>query len=86
MTKINNGETLRLANLSCFGVALLPARSVKDHLKAGAVARVLPAYATTISDLDSGIYAVYLSRRNLPVKTRLFIDHLAIAFGKQDWA
>jgi len=26
-----------------------------------------------------------LSRRNLPIKTRLFIDHLAAEFSKQDW-
>ena len=82
----NNGEALRLANLSGLGVALLPAWTVKDHLKAGSLERVLSEYETTVSDLDFGIYAVYLSRRNLSVKTRLFIDHLADEFSKQEWA
>jgi DNA-binding transcriptional LysR family regulator len=82
----NNGQALRVANLSGLGVALLPAWSVKEHLMDGTLERVLSDYETTVSDLDSGIYAVYLSRRNLPVKTRLFIDHLDSEFSKQDWA
>jgi DNA-binding transcriptional LysR family regulator len=68
-----------------FGAVLAP-WSVKDHLKAGTLERVLSDYETTASDLDFGIYAVYLSRRNLSVKTRLFIDHLAAEFSKQDWS
>lgn len=81
----NNGEALRIAALSGLGVALLPAWSVKEHLTTGTLERVLADYETTVSDLDTGIYAVYLSRRNLPIKTRLFIDHLATDFSKQDW-
>ena len=81
----NNGEALRLATLSGLGVAMLPAWSVKEHLTAGTLERVLSNYQTTVSDLDTGIYAVYLSRRNLPVKTRLFIDYLAEEFSKHNW-
>ena len=79
----NNGEALRVATLSGLGVAMLPAWSVKDHLKAGSLERVLSDYETTVSDLDFGIYAVYLSRRNLSAKTRLFVDHLVTEFSKQ---
>ncbi|MFT5098997.1 MAG: DNA-binding transcriptional LysR family regulator [Candidatus Azotimanducaceae bacterium] len=81
----NNGQALRLATLSGLGVALLPAWSVKEHLMAGTLERVFSDYETTVSDLDFGIYAVYLSRRNLSVKIRLFIDHLSTEFSKQDW-
>lgn len=81
----NNGEALRLAALSGLGVALLPAWSVKEHLISGTLERVLSEYQTTVSDLDTGIYAVYLSRRNLSLKTRLFIDYLADEFSKQNW-
>ena len=81
----NNGEALRVATLSGLGVAMLPAWSVKDHLKAGSLERVLSDYETTVSDLDFGIYAVYLSRRNLSAKTRLFVDHLVTEFSKQGW-
>lgn len=82
----NNGQALRLATLSGLGIALLPAWSVKNHLQAGTLERVLSEYETTVSDLDFGIYAVYLSRRNLSLKTRLFIDHLVAEFSKQDWS
>ena len=81
----NNGEALRVAALAGLGVALLPAWTVKNHLKAGTLQRVLSEYETTVSDLDFGIYAVYLSRRNLSVKTRLFIDHLVAEFSKREW-
>ena len=81
----NNGEALRVATLSGLGVAMLPAWSVKGHLKAGSLERVLSDYETTVSDLDFGIYAVYLSRRNLSAKTRLFVDHLVTEFSKQGW-
>ena len=81
----NNGEALRVATLSGLGVAMLPAWSVKDHLKAGSLERVLSDYETTVSNLDFGIYAVYLSRRNLSAKTRLFVDHLVTEFSKQGW-
>ena len=81
----NNGEALRVATLSGLGIAMLPAWSVKDHLKAGSLERVLSDYETTVSDLDFGIYAVYLSRRNLSAKTRLFVDHLVTEFSKQGW-
>ena len=81
----NNGDALRVATLSGLGVAMLPAWSVKDHLKAGSLERVLSDYETTVSDLDFGIYAVYLSRRNLSAKTRLFVDHLVTEFSKQGW-
>jgi len=80
-----NGEALRVAALSGLGVAMLPAWSVKDHLKTGSLERVLSEYETTVSDLDFGIYAVYLSRRNLSAKTRLFVDHLVTEFSKQGW-
>lgn len=81
----NNGEALRMAALSGMGVALLPAWSIAEHLTAGTLERVLFDYESTVSDLDFGIYAVYPSRRNLSVKTRLFIDQLTDAFSKQNW-
>ncbi len=82
----NNGDALRLAALSGLGVALLPAWSVKEHLTAGTLEPVLLDFEATVSDLDFGIYALYLSRRNLSVKTRLFIDYLATEFSRQDWS
>lgn len=82
----NNAEALRIATLSGLGVALLPAWSIKDDLLGGGLERVLGDYIATATDLDFGIYAVYLSKRYLSVKTRLFIDYLVSAFSQRDWS
>ena len=81
----NSGQALLLANLSGLGVALLPTWAVKEYLADGTLESVLSEYETTVFDLDTGIYAAYLSRRNLPAKIRLFIDYLATEVSKQDW-
>lgn len=83
----NNAEALRVATLAGLGVALLPAWSTKDDLLDGRLERVLSdCVATATDDLDFGIYAVYLSKRYLSVKTRLFIDYLVAAFSQRDWS
>ncbi len=82
----NNAEALRVATLSGLGVALLPAWSIKDDLLNGGLERVLENYVATATDLDFGIYAVYLSKRYLSAKSRLFIDYLVTAFGSRDWS
>jgi len=81
----NNAEALRVATLAGLGVALLPAWSMKDYIVDGRLERALEEYVSTATDLDFGIYAVYLSRRNLSAKTRLFIDHLVAGFRERDW-
>ncbi|NKB58498.1 MAG: LysR family transcriptional regulator [Alphaproteobacteria bacterium] len=82
----NNAEALRIATLEGLGVALLPAWSIKDGLLGGGLERALGDYVATATDLDFGIYAVYLSKRYLSVKTRLFIDYLVSAFSQRDWS
>ena len=82
----NNAEALRTAALSGLGVALLPAWSIQDELANGSLKRVLNWYEATPTDFDDSIYAVYQSKRNLSVKTRLFIDHLVTVFQKQEWS
>lgn len=82
----NNAETLRLAVLSGLGVALLPSWSIQKELADGCLQRVLDGYEATATDFDTGIYAVYHSKRHLSVKTRLFIDHLVTGFQKLDWS
>ncbi|MDG2284595.1 MAG: LysR family transcriptional regulator [Alphaproteobacteria bacterium] len=82
----NNAEALRLATLSGLGVALLPTWSIEGDLANGDLQRVLSEYDATPTDLDTGIYAVYHSKRHLSVKTRLFIDHLVTAFHELDWS
>ena len=81
----NNAESLRLATFGGLGLALLPKWSIKDELATGRLATVLDSYDATATDFDTGIYAVYHSKRHLSVKTRLFIDHLVLGFQTLDW-
>lgn len=82
----NNAEALRHAAVSGLGVALLPSWSIHEELKTGKLQSVLGDFERTATDFDTGIYAVYHSKRHLSVKTRLFIDHLIAGFQKMDSA
>ena len=65
----NNAESLRLATFAGLGLALLPRWSIKDELASGRLVTVLDTYDATATDFDTGIYAVYHSKRHLSVKT-----------------
>lgn len=66
-----------LARQDC-GIALLPDSVVQDHLKSGALVRVLPTWKA-----PHGIFhAVYPSRRGLLPAVRVFIDYLVEQLSK----
>lgn len=52
------------------GVAFLPSFAVAEDISRGRPKKLLPDY---VSELI-GIYAVYLHRKHLSAKVRLFID------------
>lgn len=64
---------LRAAVLAGLGVARLPETVVREDLKRGALARVLPAW----SSLQGVLHVVFPSRRGLLPAVRAFIDFLA---------
>lgn len=74
----NSSEVLRQAVLAGIGIALRSTWDVGPELASGELRRVLPDYSAS---KNVGIYAVYPSRRFLPVKVRLFIDFLAGLYG-----
>jgi DNA-binding transcriptional LysR family regulator len=59
--------------------------ALEDELVNGRLQRVLNRYDATATDLNTGIHAVYHSKRHLSVKTPLFIDHLVTAFDRLGW-
>jgi DNA-binding transcriptional LysR family regulator len=77
----NNGDTCRRAALSHQGVVLQPDFIVGPDLRRGDLVELMPAYRA----IEVGIYAVYASRKNLPLKTRRLIDHLADALREPSW-
>ena len=75
----NNGGFNASIARAGMGIALEPDFIVGEDIRAGALVRILPAYAPP----SSLIYAVYPSRRHLSAKVRAFVDFLALRFAKE---
>ena len=74
----NSSEVVREALLAGLGIALRSTWDVGPQLQSGELQVVLPQYRAS---KRVGVYAVYPSRRFLPVKVRVFIDYLADLYG-----
>lgn len=77
----NSGDTCRAAALDDQGIVLQPEFMVGADLQQGRLVELMPRYNAG----ELGIYAVYPSRRHLPVKTRCLIDYLISEFSSPDW-
>jgi len=74
----NSSEVVREMVVSGLGIGLRSTWDVAGELRSGALVRILPDHEG-ISDV--GIYAVYASRRFVPLKIRVLIDFLLGLFG-----
>lgn len=77
----NNGDTCRRVALADHGLILQPDFIVGPDLRSGALVEVMPDHRS----IEVGIFAVYPSRKNLPLKTRRLIDFLADALRAPAW-
>lgn len=78
----NNGDLLAAAAVEGVGIVLEPEFIVGSELKRGTLVPVLEAFEAPALP----IYAVYPSRRFLPVKVRAFVDFLVERFaGMKGW-
>ncbi|WP_392561915.1 LysR family transcriptional regulator [Orbus sturtevantii] len=68
----NNGDTCRAMMLAHGGISLQPDFIIGDDLKQGKLVEVLPQYSVA----DYNIYAVYPSRKLLPLRTECIINFL----------
>ena len=75
--RANNIGVVGLLARSGLGIALLPVFTVIDHIREGRLRRVLPSHAMT----GLPIHLIYPSRRNLPPRTRVFMDFVAEQFA-----
>jgi DNA-binding transcriptional LysR family regulator len=77
----NLGESiLHLAKLG-HGISMHPRYMVENDLRAGTLEVLMPEYRP--EGLD--IYAIVQSKRHLPYKVRLFVEHLRQWFKDADW-
>ena len=78
----NSGDALRAAAIAGLGVICEPDFLLESAIRRGQLTRLLPGYTGGGGD----IWAVYPSRRHLSLKVRLFVDHIAAAFGDSPMA
>jgi DNA-binding transcriptional LysR family regulator len=77
----NSGDTCRAAALQHQGIIFQPSFLVHGDIHSGELKEILPTYKSA----DLGVYAIYSSRRQLPLKLRNLIDFLVVAFTKPVW-
>lgn len=75
----NDGTLLREAAVAGVGLAVVPSFMVARELAEGRLVPVLPSHRRG----RIGVYAVVAARKQLPLRTRLFVDHLARYFARQ---
>ncbi len=74
----NSSDAVREMVLAGMGISLRSTWDVSAALRDGSLVRLLPQYRGAS---DIGIYAVYSSRRFVPLKTRIFVDYLTALYG-----
>lgn len=82
----SNALALGQCAVSGMGVTLLPDWVAQTGLVSGELVDLFPNWRVGTTEFEVQIWIVYPSRRHLPLKVRLFIDHVKEAFsGKVPW-
>mgnify|MGYP002145977390 CR=1 FL=1 len=79
--RANFGEPLRHAALLGHGISMHPTYMVMQDIQAGRLVSVMPEF----KPIGVDIYAVFPSRKNLPLRVRTFLDFLRQWFSAADW-
>lgn len=80
---VDNGDMYRRAIVDGLGIGYMAKFLAYDDIQSGHLIELFPSKRAVLSH----IYAVYPERRNLPLKTRAFIDHIRDAFrAPPGWA
>ncbi|MFC4523818.1 LysR family transcriptional regulator [Cupriavidus pinatubonensis] len=77
----NNGDTCRGIALGHGGIMLQPSFMLYEDLRSGALVEVMPQFRA----VEIGVYAVYPTRKQLPLKVRRLVDYLVEAFKHVSW-
>jgi len=73
---VNSGQVLRQCALDGAGVALLSDWLIGDDLASGRLVDLFPHYTVSPTNFQTGISAVYPSRKHVPRKVRVLVDFL----------
>lgn len=77
----NNGDTCRAAALAHQGIILQPDFLVYEDLRAGTLVELMPKFKA----IELGIFAIYPTRKQLPLKVRRLVDFLVEALRTPPW-
>ena len=77
----NDGDTCRAAALAHQGIILQPDFLVHDDLRSGALVELMPTFKAP----ELGIFAVYPTRKQLPLKVRRLVDFLVESLRTHPW-
>lgn len=77
----NNGDTCRIAALDHQGIIIHPDFMLHEDLKRGDLIEILPHYRAG----ERNVYALYPTRKLLPIKVRRLVDYLAKALENPAW-
>jgi len=77
----NNGDTCRAIATQHGGIILQPSFMLDEDLRRGDLVELMPEYRAA----ELGVYAVYATRKQLPLKVRRLIDFLVNAFVDVSW-
>ena len=78
----SDGSLLREVAIAGLGLVVVPSFMVARDLREGRLRAVLANERRG----RIGIHALFAARKQLPLRTRLFVDHLAKHFARPDWA
>ncbi|WP_095589202.1 LysR family transcriptional regulator [Actibacterium ureilyticum] len=73
---ISNALAIRRAALAGMGVALMADWTIVEDIASGALIDLFPDWQVSAGPFDSAAWVVYLSRAYVPMRLRVFIDHL----------
>ena len=73
---ITNSEAIRQCAMSGMGLALLPDWFVDPDIKSGALQALFDDFEVSATDYDSAISILQPSRIYVPLKTKVFVQHL----------
>ena len=77
----SDGQVLHQWCLQSLGIAWRSTWEVEGDIAGGRLVEVLQQHAAP----PNGIYAVFTQRKHLPLRVRLWIDHLKLCFGDVDY-
>lgn len=73
---VTNSQAIKQCAVAGMGLALLPDWLAGDAVQSGLLVRLFDEFAVTATDFNGAIWLLYPSRDYVPIKTRVFMNHL----------